>query len=571
MLDFAPTHDKPLIVDLFCGGGGASEGIRDALGRDPDVAINHNPEAIALHTANHPGTYHFNCNVWDVDPINVSKNQKVGLLWASPDCKHFSRAKGDKPLDQNIRSLAWVVVDWAEQTRPDVIIMENVVEFQTWGPLGPDNKPIKEFEGFTYRRFLKRLRKCGYRIETRELQGCDYGAPTIRKRWFLVARRDGRPIVWPAPSHGDPKSEAVKNGTLKPYRTVADFVDWKEPVPSIFATKQEIKDTLGLTVKRPLVPNTLRRIAAGLLKYTIKSENPFVLPLDEEGNAQAPSITKFNTGSIGHGVDQPLCTVTANSHHKRPGGAAPIGMISANMLSLKGTARRDSDITQPHPTVLAGGGHSAAIVSTMIQTGYGERKGQAPRTLDLNKPLGTVVAGGVKHAIVGANVQRFGYMAQHNTGVIGRSAKEPISAITQTGSHQTPVVSTAVDPAAGLTPQQVERARAVADFLRAYSDWDDGKYVTITVKGVSYIMVDVGMRMLTPRELFLAQGFPKDYVISEAMIDGVLKKFTKATQVSCAGNAVNKQVAEALALANCAHLATDALAINHEEKEVSVA
>ena len=215
----------PLIIDSFAGGGGASTGIESALGRSPDIAINHSGPALALHAANHPDTLHLNSNIWDVDPVKVCAGRKVGLLWASPDCKHFSKAKGGAVRDRNIRDLAWIVVDWAEKVKPDVICMENVEEFVTWGPLGDDGKIIKEFSGMTYELWLKRLKAAGYRVQSRELRACDYGAPTIRKRWFLVARRDGRPIVWPKPTHGDPESRAVKQGKRKPPAYVSAHYD----------------------------------------------------------------------------------------------------------------------------------------------------------------------------------------------------------------------------------------------------------------------------------------------------------------------------------------------------------
>ncbi|MBL3598176.1 DNA cytosine methyltransferase, partial [Rhodovulum sulfidophilum] len=353
--------------------------------------------------------------------------------------------------DRNIRDLAWVVVRWAEEARPDVICMENVEEFVTWGPVGEDGRPIREFAGMTYELWVKRLRKAGYKVKWRELRACDYGAPTIRKRWFCVARRDGRPIVWPAPTHGDPASPAVRKGRLLPWRAAADCIDWSLPCPSIFDSSAEIKARHGLRAQRPLAKNTLARIARGMRRYVLDAERPFIVNLTHGARTEdlarplrtitganrgekalvAPSLTRFNGGATGADLRDPMPTVTANSWIKRPGGAMPLGIVTPHLLSLKGSARRDGAATTPHPTVLAGGGHSAVVApvltyaqqgggnrsaedphhticaskkdqnsllaATMVHVGNGERPGQAPRALDIGAPLNTVVAGGVKH------------------------------------------------------------------------------------------------------------------------------------------------------------------------------
>ncbi|MFB9224311.1 DNA cytosine methyltransferase [Paracoccus cavernae] len=264
----------PMIIDSFAGGGGASTGIELALGRSPDVAINHSQKALALHAANHPETLHLDSNIWDVEPLTVTQGRHVGLLWASPDCKHFSKAKGGAPRDRNIRDLAWVVVRWAKWAKPDVICMENVEEFTTWGPVDNDGQPIKEFAGQTFDDFINGLKAAGYRVQWRELRACDYGAPTIRKRWFLVARRDGRPIVWPKATHGDPASAEVKKGKLSPWIGADSCIDWSLPCPSIFDTSAEVMEKLGLKAKRPLADNTLARIARGMKRYVIEAERP---------------------------------------------------------------------------------------------------------------------------------------------------------------------------------------------------------------------------------------------------------------------------------------------------------
>ncbi|WP_439561123.1 DNA cytosine methyltransferase [Roseinatronobacter sp.] len=744
---------RPMIIDSFAGGGGASTGIEAALGYSPDVAINHNPAALALHAANHPDALHIDSNIWDVEPRWVTQGRKVGLLWASPDCKHFSKAKGGAPRDRNIRDLAWVVVKWAEDTRPDVICMENVEEFVTWGPIGEDGQPIKELAGVTFDLWIKRLKKAGYRVQWRELRACDYGAPTIRKRWFLVARCDGRPIRWPKPTHGDPKSPEVRKGRLKPWRTAAECIDWSLSCPSIFDSAAQIKARYGLRAVRPLAANTLARVARGMKRYVLDAQRPFIVNLTHgarlEGaddpfrtitgahrgekavvvpsiigcggraaqsrprggdepfatitakadaclssaflatmrNSQkpwqgadepahtitaggagltliAPSLTRFNSGATGSDLRSPAPTVTANSWIKKPGGAAPLGIlapylasiahgdsggrreypmgdplgtvtmggiqhavIQPHLLSMKGTARRNCDALAPHPTVLAGGGHSALIApvltyaqqggsnrpadalhhticasrkdqnsifaASLVQTGYGERDGQLPRALDINDPLGTVVAGGVKHAPFAA------FLAQQNGGPHmdghnGRDPLDPLSTVTAAGSQQTPVSAFFAkyygtgdgtrhdEPAHTVTvrdrfahteaqlaappfaPEHHDRAREVAEFLRSQGVWDGGEFVTLTIDRAEFVVVDIGLRMLTPRELFNAQGFPPDYVIEGVWIDqprGEVKwhPFSKDVQVSCCGNSVCPPLAEAIVAANCAHLKADAL------------
>lgn len=724
--------EYPIIIDSFAGGGGASTGIEQALGRSPDVAINHNAAALALHAANHPETLHLSNDIWEVDPVEVAAGRPVGLLWASPDCKHFSKAKGGKPRDRNIRDLAWVVVRWAEEVRPDVILMENVEEFRGWGPIGNEGQPIKELEGQTFELWVKRLRKAGYKVQWRELRACDYGAPTIRKRFFMIARRDGRPIVWPKPTHGEPDSWHVKRGHQLPWRTAADCINWSHPCPSIFDTKEQIKAKLGLTAVRPLAHNTMARVARGMKRYVIDADRPFIVNLTHGGRNEdagepfrtitgaqrgekaivAPSITRFNGGATGQDLREPMATVTANSFIKRPGGAAPLGMIAPALATFyghtDGRSKRVADLQEPlrtvtvenrhaliapilshlytsntaggegkpdRPlkTVTAGGGHHAVVAPvltyaqqgganrsvtaphhticanskdqnavivpslisiahgdsggrreypmtetmgvvtsggiahalvapTLLQTGYGEAPGQAPRSLDLNAPLGTVVAGGVKHATAAA------YLAQQNGGPrmdanSGHDVGKPISTIAGSGSHQTPIAaffakyygagtgSAINEPchtvtvndrfghieaelqAPPFTEEHAARAREVADFLRAHDAWDDREFVTIEIDGSSFVIVDIGMRMLTPRELFNAQGFPKDYVI-----EGVWQQFddewawlpfSKSVQVSCCGNSVCPDLAAALVSANCGHLAVTADQHNHESEATS--
>ncbi|MGO1160570.1 DNA cytosine methyltransferase [Brucella sp. C7-11G] len=646
---------QPIIVDSFAGGGGASTGIEMALGRSPDIAINHNAAALALHEANHPQTLHVSQNVYKIDPLDYLQRAHVGLAWFSPDCKHFSKAKGGKPVERNIRDLAWIIPGWIERIQKsggkvDVAILENVEEFRDWGPLIETSAglmPDPERKGEDFQRWCKKLKRLGAKIEWREIRGCDYGAPTIRKRFFVIMRFDGEPIVWPEPTHGAPDDKDVMAGKKQPWRTAAEIIDWSLPCPSIFDRGADIMEKHGLRAIRPLAHNTMARVARGMKRYVIDAEKPFLV------NLTTPSIIRFNTGATGQDMREPLSTITANSYIKRPGGAAPLGIIAPHLASYYGhgneRSERVSKLDAPIATVVTENRHAviapiltaaqhggsnrpinapshtitasrkdqnSVIAPALVQIGYGERKGQAPRALDIEQLLGTAVAGGIKHAVASAFIARqFGtstghsieepthtvmadgagksqliaaYVAQHNNdsrragGVNpGRSASEPLSTVTQTGSQQGIVApflqayygtgdggtenepmrtvttkdrhghveaSLEVPP---FTPEQADRARTVAEFLRSFGFWDDREFVTIESDGVTYVIVDIGMRMLVPRELYLAQGFPADYEI-ERGADG--QTFSKSVQVSCCGNSVCPPVAAALVSANCEYL-----------------
>lgn len=636
----------PLIIDSFAGGGGASTGIEMALGRSPDVAINHSAKALALHAANHPETLHLDSNIWDVEPLTVTKGRHVGLLWASPDCKHFSKAKGAAPRDRNIRDLAWVVVKWAEFAKPDVICLENVEEFRTWGPLDNDSQPIKELAGIEFERWSRRLRRAGYRMQWRELRACDYGAPTIRKRFFMVARRDGRPIVWPKPTHGDPKSVAVRKGKLLPWIGAHTCIDWSLPCPSIFDTGAEIMAKHGLRAVRPLARNTLARVARGMGRYVIEAERPFLVSLKGTDRRDSPVDAPHPTVLAGGGhsalIVSSIVGCGGRAGQSRPsGGDEPFATVTAKADACVTTAllapylatfyghtdgrgKRAADLVEPLRTVTVenrhavvapvlnyaqqGGGNRAAtdphhticasrkdqnglIAATMVHVGNGERPGQAPRALDIGAPLNTVVAGGVKHYPVAA------FLAQQNGGPrmgqhAGHDLRDPISTIAASGSHQTPVAAWFAkyygtgdgartdDPMHTVTvkdrmahmqaqlaappfaPEHHARARQVAKFLREHGAWDGGEFVTLEIGGASYVVIDIGMRMLTPRELFRAQGFPEDYVIEGVWNqdeDGEWhwQAFAKDVQVSCCGNSVCPPLAAALVRANCQHLAIE--------------
>jgi len=636
MLDQAQPEGDELIIDSFAGGGGASTGIEMALGRSPDYAINHDAEALALHAANHPNTIHLSKNIYKIDPMDVVGRRKVGLLWASPDCKHFSKAKGGKPVKREIRDLAWTVVLWAERVRPRVIILENVEEFQTWGPLIETDKgimPCPDRKGETFKEWVSALRKHGYKVDWKELRACDYGAPTTRKRLFLIARCDNQKIVWPAPTHGP---------GLLPYHTAASHViDWSIPCPSIFDTSEQIMDRFGVRAIRPLADNTMARIAKGVKRYVIDAAKPFII--------------KFQSGAVGSDINAPMPTVTANSFIKRPGGAAPLGVVMPHLMTMRNAGKPFNEVDKPTHTVTAGGAglslvspllagvggragqsrprsadeptatgttkadtvlvapilssaqhggsHRAAdephrtiaasdkdqnqiIAATMIKTGYGEREGQEPRALDIGRPLGTVVAGGAKHAVVSA------FLAQHNTmpggGIhAGHHADEPVSAVTATDSQQTVVSAGLMNmkgsqraslPIDGGTPTQTAGGEHVAEvraFLMKYYGVDQDprideplstvttrdRFGIVTVEGEPYEIVDIGMRMLTPRELFKAQGFPADYEIETGVsADGSRRALTKTAQVRMCGNSVCPPIAAALVAANCADMA-----VQHEE------
>lgn len=454
-----PLADE-LVVDNFAGGGGASTGIERAIGRPVDIAINHDPEAVAMHQANHPQTLHLCESVWDVNPCEVCAGRPVGLAWFSPDCKHFSKAKGGKPVEKKIRGLAWVAVRWAATVQPRVICLENVEEFITWGPLTQDGRPCPRNRGREFRAFVNALHRLGYAVEWRELRACDYGAPTSRKRLFLVARRDGQPIVWPEPTHGPGR---------KPYRTAAECIDWSIPCPSIFERE------------RPLADATLRRVAAGIQRYVIDAAEPFIVRLGHTGHGDAGKVRS---------VREPLSTVTSKAEH-------------------------------------------LLVAPTLVQTGYGERDGQAPRVPGLDKPLGTIVAGGAKHALVAA------FLAKHYGGVVGQDLRRPIGTVTATDHHS--LVAAFLIKFYGCGGQWA----ACDEPMHTLPTRD--RMGLVTVAGEQYRIVDIGLRMLQPRELARAQGFGEDYLLEAPHLGRPLPKHA---QVRMIGNSVCPPLAEALVRAN---------------------
>ena len=432
-----------LIVDNFAGGGGASTGIELATGYSVDIAINHDPEAIRMHKVNHPGTKHYCESVWDVDPVKVCNGHPVALAWFSPDCKHFSKAKGGKPKDKKIRGLAWVALRWAAKVRPRVIMLENVEEFKTWGPLNRGHHPIKAKIGETFRKFVEQLEGLGYAVQFRELIAADYGAPTTRKRFFMIARRDGKPIVWPLPTHAPADSKAVKAGLLKPYVGAYTQIDFSLPCPSIFDTAEEIKEKYGIRAVRPLAPTTMEKIARGMKKFVLDNPEPFIIQVNHGGERRPLEMT------------EPLPTITSRHGY---------GIVEPVLIQMNNHCY-GRDITQPLPTITAGDGHFAEVRAFLIKY-YGQGTGQ-----NINSPLDTVTA-----------QDRFGL---------------------------------------------------------------------VEVAGVDYQIVDIGLRMLEPRELYGCQGFPEDYIIDHDC-DG--KAYPRGEQVRRCGNAVCPPIPAALVKANLPEL-----------------
>jgi DNA (cytosine-5)-methyltransferase 1 len=389
-----PTHDDELVVDNFAGGGGASTGISRAIGRSVDVAINHDPLALAMHEANHPETRHYCENILDVDPVQVCGGRPVGMAWFSPDCTHHSKAKGGKPRKKEIRALAWIVVRWAAKVRPRVIFLENVEEFQDWGPL-KDSQPIRARKGETFRRWVKQLEALGYVVDWRCLAAHEYGAPTTRRRLFLVARCDGQPVSWPRVTHGPGRG-------LKPYRTAAECLDWSLPCPSIFLSREEAK---ALRVIRPLAENTLKRIAAGIQRFVLDDPSPFIVTLSHGSE-------RFR----GQSLEEPLRTITAIKQH---------ALVSPYLVGIdnKSSGASGAWSAKDQVRTITTENRFAMVAPTLVQTGYGERAGQAPRCLDLQKPLGTVVAGGCKHALVAA------FLVKYYGAGIGQACSEPLHTI----------------------------------------------------------------------------------------------------------------------------------------------
>lgn len=501
-----------LIIDNFAGGGGASTGIELALGRSVDIAINHDHEALSMHAINHPQTTHYCESVWDVKPIEITNNQPVGLVWLSPDCKHFSKAKGGKPVEKKIRGLAWVAVRWAATVKPRVIMLENVEEFTTWGPLVNDGygnmRPCPKRKGKEFRSFINALNRHGYEVEWRELRGSDFGAPTIRKRLFLIARRDGRPIVWPQPTHGDPNMPGFNARRMKPWRTAAECIDWKIPCPSIFERA------------KPLADATCRRIAKGLVRYVINTAKPFILT--------------NTTGHPGARIDEPMRTITTGRHH---------ALVTAFLAKHYGGVVGYPVDRDPLHTVTSADHHSL-VTANLIHLGHGEGKDGGKRfsygIRDAQVPLNTITASGATAALVTSNLIK---MRGDN---IGQDNNEPLRTISSQGTHFSEVRAFLVKY------YGTDQDPRIDEPLHTVTTKD--RYGLALVNGQTYAISDIGMRMLQPRELFRAQGFPESYIIDRGILpNGDKVKLTKTAQVRMCGNSVCPPMAQALVEANFKH------------------
>lgn len=649
---------QELAIDNFAGGGGASTGIAMGLGREVDVAINHDGEALAMHAANHPTTAHYTEDVFSVHPGFVTRQLPIGLAWFSPDCKHFSKAKGSKPVEKKIRGLAWVTLKWATFQMPRVIMLENVEEFQDWGPLGEDNKPIKALKGRTFKAFVAALTTgipndhpdlqeiydvlghdfpierlhagLGYKVEWKVLRACDYGTPTIRKRLFLIARRDNRPIVWPVPTHGDPKTEAVKDGKLQPWRTAAECIDWSIPCPSIFERKRPLKDA------------TLRRIAKGIMKFVVNSADPFIVGAGGPAYSGKPSagdkpfgtLTAENHRAVVQPILAPVMTEHANASSPRCMPAdEPLRTICAQVKgghhaliapTLMHVTHQGSDrnaaVDQPIATVTgANRGEQALILATLIDAAHAETSPNGVKrwgsgVKDIEAPFGTVT-GSNNQALVTA------FLAKHYSGVVGTGvdvptgtittsdhhsivtahlealysqkgnearasdADEPMKTVTASARHAmvashlvklrgTSTAAPTDAPLGTVSAGGMHHAEVRAFLIKYYSEGGQDQSLSdpmhtiptkdrlglVTIRGEDYAIVDIGMRMLTPRELARAQGFPDSYILDPVVTKTLSRtgkqievRLSKSAQVRMIGNSVCPPMAAALVKANFAH------------------
>lgn len=618
--------NEGLFIDGFAGGGGASTGIAQAIGREVDIAVNHNPFAIAIHKANHPATEHFCEDIrMPMLPKMAVGHRRVAGAWFSPDCKEFSKAKGGPVKNRSIRSLAWEVVHWIKETRPTVAYLENVEEFAYAAPLDEDGIPIVHLKGKMFRQFCRAVRALGYRVKHKLLRACDFGAPTSRNRLYMVMRCDGMPIVWPKPTHGKPGSPGVRSGRLKPYRTAAECIDWTIRCPSIFGRKKELAEA------------TKHRIAAGVMRYVVNCATPFIVPVTHSKGlgrvhdvldplrtvttanggelaavdaTLAPHITKFHGTGVGADMGIPMPTVTANGNPARPAGATPLGLVGATLVetahgaidkSGKRRGRGDRDAGAPLGVVATSGNHAAVTAElAFLDRQHGKSRGvavdePAPTAETINKtaqvsaflstfngsdkqngggevvvPLKTARAGGTHHAVVAAHIE------QANTGMVGNTPRKPLSTIVGKGCTQRIVETTLIEEWS-LPPEMMEKAVLAAAFLvKYYGTGGDNSasqiqaadrpmdvvttraryaVVTVTIDAVTYVIVDIGLRMLKPRELANAQGFPADYVLDpivQKVKRGKLvwEPLTIAEQISSIGNSVCPPVARALVAAN---------------------
>ena len=661
-----------LIVDNFAGGGGASTGIEMATGYSVDIAINHDPEAIRMHKANHPNTKHYCEDVWQVDPVEACNGHPVGLAWFSPDCKHFSKAKGGKPKDKFIRGLAWVACRWAGLVRPRVIMLENVEEFKTWGPLNRGHHPIKAKQGKTFEKFVQQLTDLGYEVQFRELVAADYGAPTMRKRFFMIARCDGKPIVWPEPTHGPADSEAVKAGLLKPYVGAYTQLDFSLPCPSIFDTSEEIKEKYGIRAVRPLAPKTMERIARGIKKFVVDNALllsqragwflqylPFLIEIgygESKGQKNpraysiekplhtivakdknflvAPILTQYHSyekdGLRGQGIENPIMTVDGSNRY---------GLVTS-FLSKFYKNGIGQDIREPLGTVTAnaGGGHFGEVRAFLERYDVCESNRCNKRT-DRSRDNSSKERREILEDIEQA-VQRNGYSSgrskengsKFEVGVSGSSCLEGWETVSdacaqssvgnicrdnprrngyqpqeweqtgqqvgKSGSSNTESEPYPCDKNRFENLQQLsreifgeckkvegqrnvvfedrERTRNISNsgvssgefqahtLIKYYGQGvgqdvkepldtvtSRDRFGLVTIEGVDYQIVDIGLRMLEPRELYGCQGFPEDYIIDH---DYTGKTYPRSEQVRRCGNAVCPPIPAALVRANLPEL-----------------
>lgn len=540
-----------LIVDNFAGGGGASTGIEMATGYSVDIAINHDPEAIKMHKANHPNTKHYCENVWAVDPVKACNGHPVALAWFSPDCKHFSKAKGGKPKDKFIRGLAWVACRWAGLVRPRVIMLENVEEFKTWGPLNRGHHPIKSKQGKTFEKFVQQLNDLGYTVEFKELIAADYGAPTMRKRFFMIARCDGKPIVWPEPTHAPADSEEVKAGLKKPYVGAYTQLDFSLPCPSIFDTSEEIKEKYGIRAVRPLAQKTMDRIARGLKKFVLDNPEPFIIQCNHGGERRPNDIREpmpTITGKHGYGIVEPtLAPYMGTNTTNHPGGNCkdPIHtittgnqqcLISPTLIQYHSETSKDGvrGQTIKDPIMTVDSSNRYGLVASFLHKYYdGGYKG-AGETVE--NPLPTVTAWD-HNSVVTAN------LIQMNNHCDGKDIRQPLPTITAGDGHFGEVRAFLIKYYGQGTGQDIEQP---LDTVTARD-----RFGLVTIEGVDYQIVDIGLRMLEPRELYGCQGFPDDYIIDH---DYTGKTYPRSEQVRRCGNAVCPPIPAALVKANLSEL-----------------
>ena len=515
-----------LIIDMFAGGGGASVGIEMALGRSPDIAVNHDPAAILMHRTNHPHTLHLTEDVFEVDLLKYIKGKHVALMWASPDCAQFSKAKGGKPRESGIRMLPWAVYKHAKAVHPDVIIMENVEEIQQWGPLDKNGHPIKEQAGEEYQRFIAAIKSMGYVFDCRELVAADYGAPTTRKRWYAIFRCDGQPIVWPEQTHS---KDGDVPGTA-PWEPIWKYLNLLDFGKSIFGRK------------KPLAEKTMRRIAAGLDKFVFGNPEPFIVTVNHGGD-------KFR----GQNIHDPLSTITAKHGY---------GVVTPYIMQIGQTGFtkvRNRDVKDPLSTIVTKNEH-CMISPFLIQ--YHSETTKDPRGQYVTEPIKTIDTSN-RYALVSAFLTKF-----YKSGT-GQGMREPLHTITTSPGHFGQVSILAVEweqlKKSGIDEETAQKCTWVSQFIMQYYGCGTGqsldeplhtvvtkdRFALITILGSEYCIVDIFLRMLSPEELKLAQGFPKDYIIDR---DYRWKPYPKSAQVARIGNSVVPIVARAIVEANCSEI-----------------